>query len=236
MGRQPSGKGESRTMRRWRVGTFSMGLSLILVGITLLLSAWQGLSAFDALIGWWPVTFILLGLEVLVFIAFAKKEQPVLHYDIFSILLVGVLCCFCMAFALVTSTGVMNEIRYAIGSVERTADLPEIQEPVPQGIERIVVQSSGFMPKIDKATGRELHLFGNYRTRTTDQEPAISLKKEEVATIHTIGTTIYIAVKQLSHRSGIIQVYPFATMTLTLPQDIPFEMRGSDNQLVKITE
>jgi hypothetical protein len=52
-----------------------------------------------------------------------------------------------------------------------------------QGIERIVIQSSGSMPKTDKAAGRERNLFGNYRTRTSDQAPAISLKKEEVATI-----------------------------------------------------
>jgi hypothetical protein len=221
-------------MRRWRVGTFSMGLSLILVGMTLLLSAWKGLSSFDTLIGWWPVVFIMLGAEVLLFIVFAKKEEPVLHYDIFSIFFVGVLCCFCIAFALVTSTGLMKEIRHAIGSIQQTVDLPAIQQSVPQGVERIVVQSSGSMPKIDKTTGRDMHLFGSYRTRTYEQEQPVSLKKEDVASIHTIGNTMYISIKELSHRSGFNEVYPFATMTMTLPQDIPFELRGSDNHEIKV--
>jgi hypothetical protein len=130
----------------------------------------------------------------------------------------------------------MNEIRNALGSVERTVDLPYIQETIPQGVERIVVQSSGPMPKIDKSAGREFHLFGNYRTRTTDKDQVASLKKEEVATVHTIGNTMYIAVKQLSYKSGINQMYPFATMTITLPQDIPFELRGSHNQQVEPAE
>jgi hypothetical protein len=221
-------------MRRWRVGTFSMGLSLVLVGVTLMVSAWKGLSAFDTLLGWWPVVFIMLGLEILLFIAFSKKEQFVLHYDIFSILFVGVLCCCCIAFALVTSTGLMSEIRHAVGSVQHTVDLPEIAEAVPQEIERIVVQSSGPLPKIDKTAVRELHLFGNYRTRSSEERQADSINKEDVATIHKIGNTMYVAVKELSHRSGINDFYPMATLTITLPENIPLELRGSDNQEVKV--
>jgi hypothetical protein len=220
-------------MKRWRVGTFSMGLSLVLVGVTLLISMWKGLSVFDVLMGLWPAVFVMLGLEILVMLAFSKKEQPVLHYDVFSIFFVGVLGCLCIAFSLVTSTGVMKEIRYSLGSVDKTVDLPDIQEAIPQGIERIVVQSSGEIPKVDKTTERELHLFGSYRARVHEEEAAASLRNEEVATIRTIGSTMYISIKELSRRNGINDMYSRATMTLALPSAIPYELRGQDNREIK---
>lgn len=73
----------------------------------------------------------------------------------------------------------MNEIRHAIGGVQQTIDLPDIEEAVPAGVERIVVQSSGQLPKIDQTAARELHLFGNYRTRSFEQEQTASVVKAE---------------------------------------------------------
>ncbi|MBP1992569.1 hypothetical protein [Paenibacillus eucommiae] len=223
-------------MKRWRVGTFSMGISLVMVGATLLISTWKGLPAFDILLGWWPIVFIMLGVEILLFIFFSKKEQPVLYYDMFSIMFVGVLCCFCVVFSLVTSSGVMNEIRYSLGSVEKTLDLPDIKEPISQEVKRIVIQANGQVPKIDKMTGRELHLFGSYRTSTYENLEPVVVNQQDVATIRTVGGTMYIAIKELSRRNGINDTYPFATMTLTLPEDIPFELRGADNREIQAAQ
>lgn len=77
-------------MRTWRVGTFSMGLSIISLGCFLLFSVIQGTKVLDSLTAWWPVLLIILGVEILLYLLFSKKEQSFIKYDIFSIFFIGV--------------------------------------------------------------------------------------------------------------------------------------------------
>jgi hypothetical protein len=218
-------------MKSWRVGTLSMGLSLILVGVTLLISMWNGTTAFDTLITWWPIVFVLLGLEILMYLAFKGKEQPVLHYDMFSILFVGVLCCLCIGFALATGSGLTQEIRQALGSENRTYELPEIEQAIPVGVTRIIVQSSGTMPAIDTITSREVHLFGNYNV-THSREDSPDLQEDDVASIRTIDHTMYISIKELPRHVGLNESSPRTTLTLAFPQDVPYELRGWNNKII----
>jgi hypothetical protein len=209
-----------------------MGLSLVLVGITLLMSTWQGTTAFDTLITWWPVVFILLGVEILLFLAFKSKEQSVIHYDMFSILFVGVLCCICVGFALATASGFTQEIRYAIGRESRTLDIPSIQEAVPPDIERIIIQTDGTVPKMDGIEARELHLFGSYRTHQYGDGEVTPLRGEDVASVRTVDRTLYVLIKQLPRRTGLNDSYPDTTLTLAFPKDVPYEIRGRNNQRI----
>jgi hypothetical protein len=224
-------------MKRWRVGTLSMGLSLVLVGITLLMSTWSDSAAFDTLIAWWPVIFIMLGLEIILYLVLRSKDQPIIHYDMMSILFVSFLCCMCIGFSLVTASGLAKEIRYSLGSEDRTFDIPAIEEAVPATVDRIVIQSNGAMPKIDmNSTARALHLFGNYRIRQSLQEAEASsmLAADDFATIRTVDRTMYVSIKELPVRTGLNSYYPYATLTMTLPQDVPYELRGRNNQVVPL--
>jgi membrane-bound ClpP family serine protease len=75
-------------MRRWRVGTFSMGVLLILVGALLMMGEFQQISKIKLLYTWWPVILIILGLEVLAHVYLSKEEHPVAKYDGFSIFII----------------------------------------------------------------------------------------------------------------------------------------------------
>lgn len=210
-----------------------MGLSLILVGISLLLSTWSHMTALDILLKWWPVVFILLGLEIVTFIALKGKEQSVIHYDIFSILFVGILCCMCVGFALAASSGLTREIQNVLGSEDRTYDIPAIEQPVPAAVTRIVVQSNRSMPKIDKIDAREMHIFGSYRIRQSRDEENEVLQADDVASIRTIDHTMYISIKELPRRIGINDFTTSATLTMAFPQDVAVELRGANNELIQ---
>jgi membrane-bound ClpP family serine protease len=75
-------------MRKWRVGTFSMGILLILVGVLLLFGELSGRSAVELIFTWWPVILITLGIEVLVHVYFSGEESPTVKYDGFSIFII----------------------------------------------------------------------------------------------------------------------------------------------------
>lgn len=73
-------------MRTWRVGTISMGLSLILLGGIIFYSTMvEQISAYQLLLSWWPVILIVLGVEMLIYFALNKKEEGRIKYDFLSV-------------------------------------------------------------------------------------------------------------------------------------------------------
>ncbi|MHC2209805.1 hypothetical protein ACVLD2_004047 [Paenibacillus sp. PvR052] len=220
-------------MRTWRVGTLSMGLSLIFLGVTLFLSQLKGLDAFDTFFAWWPILFVLLGLEILIYLIWMRKENSVVRYDLMSVFFVGLLFISSLGFAFLTSIGVLGEVRRMVGTVERTVDLPEVREAVGDGVKRIIVQTSGPLVKVDQTPERSVHLFGSYRERAQEDEMP-EAPEENAYAVHTIGDTMYVQVKQPPVRQGFDSYYPYMNVTVVLPQDVPVELRNRDNQLMPI--
>jgi hypothetical protein len=220
-------------MRTWRVGTFSMGASMIFVGITLLISIWRGLSAFDTLIAWWPIVFVLLGCEILLYLWGSQKEQKLIHYDLASLFVVGCIGVLAIGFSLVTSTGVLAEIRHQVGSIEKTEELPPLRQPIPLEVKKIVVQTSDRNLKVDRTPDRELNLFGNYRSVTYKDGGSPKPGPGDTASVRTIGDTMYVSIKDLPRDRGLRDYSPSASISLVLPQDMPVELRGMDNRPVE---
>jgi hypothetical protein len=223
--------GEAASKRKWRVGTFSMGISLIAVGLTLLISAWQGIVMFDTLLKLWPVIFVLLGCEILLFVFLSRREKLVLHYDLFSIFFVSFLCGFCLVFSLLTSTGLMDELRHALNTQIDTKDLPDFQVKVPNEVDQILVQTYNANLKVDKNPNKEIHLLGNYQFDSS--RPAV-VKSGDVASVQTIGKTMYVFIKEQTQSQGVFGHYLSAHLTLVVPQDIKVEVRDNYNQQLNI--
>jgi hypothetical protein len=225
---------EPLVKKRWRVGTLSMGVTLISLGLTLFISSWQGVTVFDTLIKLWPIVFVLLGCEILLYLFLSRTEKPVLHYDVFSIFFVSFLCVCCLLFSLLTSTGLMEEFRYSINSKVVTADLPNTQFDVPTGIEKIIVQTSDRKLKIDKNSSTEIRLLGNYQVDALDNSEQMVLKTEDVARTETIGKTMYVLIKELPAKRGFERNQPVSSMILVVPQAIPVEVRDANNNLITV--
>ncbi|TDF93572.1 hypothetical protein [Paenibacillus piri] len=215
-------------MRKWRVGTLSMGVTLILLGAILFISQWEGQQAFDTLIAWWPVMFIMLGLEIVLYLLFSKKENSVLSYDMMSVFFVGVLCIGCLGFTLLTSAGILGEVRSVLRSVDETRDLPAVKEAVADGVKKVVVQSQDHAMKVDKSTERTVQVFGTYRTRSKQGDEFKPLQKEQFVDVRTIGDTMYVQVKRPPEKRGIDPLYPNMMATVVLPQDVQVELRGAE--------
>lgn len=75
-------------MRQWKVGTITMGLLLVTVGVVSLLSQSMGISLIETVLKWWPLALIMLGLEVLTFSFLSKGEHATLRFDGFSIFII----------------------------------------------------------------------------------------------------------------------------------------------------
>jgi hypothetical protein len=200
-----------------------MGVSLIVLGAILFLSQWRGPQAFDWAFTWWPIVFILLGAEILIFLALSKGEQVRVKYDIFSIFFIGLLGSLCIGLTLLASTGVLGEIRHAVASVDQIKDVPELSRPVPQEVKRIVVQSADVQVRIERAAERDVHLFGTYRIVTSEERAEPEYDASQFAAIHTVGDTMYVTLKRLPEKRGIVSFSSRADLVLVLPKDVTVE-------------
>ncbi|WP_127579695.1 LiaF transmembrane domain-containing protein [Paenibacillus koleovorans] len=59
-----------------RHGLQQMAFFLISIGVALLLTEWNKDRAVESLLMWWPVVFVLLGLEMLAYLA-VRRDQSV---------------------------------------------------------------------------------------------------------------------------------------------------------------
>ena len=79
-----------------RVGSVTLGLTLVVFGVMFLLSAFKSFNYLDVII-FWPVIFISLGIEMLVH-AFSKDAEKA-KLDVPSCLMTCVLMLFSMCLA-----------------------------------------------------------------------------------------------------------------------------------------
>ncbi|AAP08704.1 hypothetical Membrane Spanning Protein [Bacillus cereus ATCC 14579] len=217
-------------MRTWRVGTFSMGLSIISLGCFLLFSVVKGIQVLDTLTAWWPVLLIILGAEVLLYLLFSKKEQSFIKYDIFSIFFIGVLGSVGIAFYCLLSTGLLEEVRHSINTTRQTSNIPDGQFDIPESIKKIVVDAGHQPLTIEGNNTNQIHLLGTYEM-TTKANEKLNLKQDDFLSVQTAGETMYITLKSLPVQHTLFNSAPQVKPTLVLPQNKNVEIRASNNEL-----
>jgi len=85
-------------MKRWRVGSLTMGLVLIASGITLMISLLTRVNLFNVILVAWPIILVALGIEILVHLFVKKDEDVKIRYDGLSIVFISVLLMFSLLF------------------------------------------------------------------------------------------------------------------------------------------
>jgi len=182
-------------MRRWRVGTFSMGILLIAVGIILLAGEIGGLDGAGLIVRWWPVILIILGLEILIFIAFSRDEQAKIKFDGLSIFLiifiVLVSTCIYGAQSFIKSEfsrGVFGQF----GFYKNETVLSKNFEVAAGPVKKIQVANSNGTIEVVQYDGEKIKIDASIFIRNNDEEQAkqaaenlIELSEGETLSINT---------------------------------------------------
>mgnify|MGYP001042067773 CR=1 FL=1 len=217
-------------MRTWRVGTFSMGLSLLFLGVFLLLSQILEWNITTALKLWWPVILVVLGLEILVYLFLSKQEKPYLNFDLFSIVIVGILGTAGIIMVFLQTSGFMDLIQDEIKREESTLDLPVFDQDIDKNIKRVVVEGSGLgQLRVEGISERNVSLFGTYRQDSTIEKIE---KQEDYLTISDKGDTLYIRVKERPNQTATFYSnYSNIDATLLVPTDVHLEIANLSSGL-----
>ncbi|WP_342429315.1 hypothetical protein [Neobacillus sp. FSL H8-0543] len=219
-------------MRTWRVGTISMGASLVLLGLFLFLSRFLGYDLVNVMTAWWPILLIVLGIEILLYLAFSRQEKQVLKYDFLSIFFVGLLGTAGIVFAVLSTSGIMNRVEEVVAREERSFDLPDFSYQTDDSIKRVVLRTVGYPMTIEATDEKEVSMFGTYRAQTTKSKKLIKDADEYVHT-NKKGDTLYINIKTMPNDLGPFHDYREIAATILIPNDVNLEVIGSGNLTLK---
>lgn len=175
--------------RRWRVGTLSMGLSLLFLGALIMVSQWRGAEVFETTLAWWPIIFILLGLEIVIYTLWFRGKGK-MYYDVLSVLFVGFIAVCCLVFAAFSSLGLTQEFRRTVSAVQESYALPDWKGAVPEGVSTIIIQAAEpYGIKVDQTGGNELNVFGSY---SSNQGKLQEAQEQQLLQTKHVGNTLYI--------------------------------------------
>ena len=220
-------------MRTWRVGTISMGISLVGLGLILLVSQIADMNLTTILLSWWPLLFIILGTEILFYIYFSRKESSFVKYDILSILFVGLLGTTGIVLILLTSSGLMDQVRAAVNSEEKTVNLPGFNQKAGKGIQRVVLDSGPYPLTIESGNDGEVSVFGTYGERVMEDADSLLKKAEDYLLVERNGDTLYISFKDLPIQNGLLDSDTMnLKATLIIPAELAVEIDGQSTDLV----
>ncbi|WAA12885.1 hypothetical protein [Fervidibacillus halotolerans] len=213
-------------MRTWRVGTFSMGIALLGLGICLLLSRIVKIDLVTVMKGWWPVIFIILGIEILVYVVLNRKFDSPIKYDVFSIMIVGTIGFVGVAILSLHSVGLLGKIEQVISSEVQTVDLPTFTESV-KDVERIVLDTRQPI-KIETTKGTNLVAFGTIRTEIKKDSNLFQRMENFIQSVK-VDDTLYITVKEPP--STRYQSVHQMDVTVIVPYDLPLEVNGNYQEI-----
>ncbi|PGV55863.1 hypothetical protein [Bacillus sp. AFS037270] len=217
-------------MRTWRVGTFSMGASLIFLGLFLFFSKFLGLNLAEVLMAWWPVLLVVLGVEILVYLFLSRQEQPILKYDFLSIFFVGLIGTAGIIFAVLSSAGVMGKVEEVMAKEVRSYDLPAFSYKTDDSIKRVVVRSVGYDMTVEATEDKAVSMFGTYRVETA-KKTALLKNADDIVMANQKGDTLYLNFKMLPDEMGPFNSQGIVAATILVPNNVKLEVVGNNNSL-----
>jgi len=210
-------------VRTWRVGSLSMGVTLMLMGTALAVSLWQDIRAYEMLLWVAPVVFIMLGAELLLYLKFSGSERAIVRYDWISVFFVGMIGAASLGLALLMSTGLFDELQRGLHMTQQTAFVDTRAVKVPAEINKIVVHSLGGV-QFGETDTHELQLFGQIRYRSSEKLERLD---DKMLQTHIVGTTMYVMIGAADHRDGgIISDTVIPELTLIVPKGVELVERG----------
>ncbi|MBS4220571.1 hypothetical protein KHA96_19925 [Bacillus sp. FJAT-49711] len=216
-------------MRTWRVGSFSMGGALVFLGVFLLLQQVLDWDPAIALLSWWPVLFIILGIEILVYLALFNKENSRVKYDFISIIFIGFIGTLGLGVALLQTVGLLDAANQYVSAEVKTMDLPKYEETMLDGITRVQVDAGQYPVTIESTPSKKMTMFGTYKGDVgKDGFPVKEIS--DYALVEKQGDTIYIRFKEIPYKR-YSRYIGFVETTLLIPENINLEVSGKGNSL-----
>jgi hypothetical protein len=212
-----------KIMKNKRVGTISMAIVLIALGVLIFYSQINKVSTLNIALKLWPLILILLGLEILYY-RFIYKEDVIVKYDVWSIFIVFAILIANLGIFAMTETGLLSKIRVYAVTDDYHFDMDINEYTVGENIKKIILDESTDKLSIRAVDNNIITGSAKVDISATSKEEALKYRDEELFQFKEVGDTIYVSLKEnRSNPTGYLRPYD---ISLNLPKDIDVELRN----------
>lgn len=219
-------------MKTWRVGTISMGLLLIFLGVFLVLAQWFEWKAAYAMSGWWPLILVVLGIEIIVYLSRSKQEHPTVKYDLFSIFFIGFIGLVAIGFASFQAAGLLDKFHDWANVEVQTFDLPTVDMALDKNIKRVVVDAGVIPLTIETGTANEFSVFGTYQTAVLHGKAPIE-KTEDFLFAERNGDTLFVVLKPMPEAWQPFDSQRIWKATMIVPDNVQLDIK-TDGEPIEV--
>jgi len=215
-------------MRQWRVGTVSMGSLLLFSGIGLLYAQFNQLAVAQLALKWWPVLFVVLGIEVLLRSYFNRSEETRVKYDLLSIFIILFIVLTGLGIQTASEVGLVKYAQNMISMQQFTLQSPTSEVPLDDQIQRIVIEAeSSPSMRIHTTPSNLISYYAAAQLRAQSKEEAQNLMLEKVqVNARQVGNALYLSMNV----AGSEQIYD-CIYNLILPESLAVEIDHSGASL-----
>jgi len=209
-----------------------MGLAFVLLGVALLLVEVFKIDLGYIILSWWPIIFILLGIEMLVYLFKRKEDQVSIKFDFLSILFVGIIGTVGIGLTIVSQLGLVDMVKESIHSEYRVEDLPPHTQSL-DGIKKVVVDTNNYHVNFYSSNANSLEVFGTIEGNWGKEE-MIDEPNDYIVTRQS-GDILFVTLKSIystNHFTG--GVYD-RQLTIVIPSDIKMEAIGDYNNRITVS-
>ncbi|ADL08926.1 hypothetical protein [Thermosediminibacter oceani] len=214
-------------MRKWKVGSISLGTLLVAAGVTLLASEIFGRDAAFNAVKWWPLVPIVLGAEVLLY-SFLNKGEPV-DFDFFSILVI----CFAGLFTLglygLWETGIIPAINQTISSQNFVLAAEPEKMQIDGTVAKIIIEGPACELTLRPVSEKAVTVFGSASVVADSRERAEELLSASDVVFDRSGEILRISFDTPRRHKSFGFYAEMTSYTLHVPENIDVEVinRGS---------
>lgn len=186
-------------MKRWRIGSLSMGIFLIFLGITLFVGQFDREISRVLLRNWWPLLLVVLGGELLLSNYLLNKHETKFSFDVLSVIFVGLIGLVSLGVYTLQSAGIWDRLtELASGRSYRVEHRVSIRPRGP--VDKVVLDGSGFWggtirvwdspdERVTVKVGGQVYGAAVRRRSGAELAPAV--------TVEQIGRIVHVRLRQL---------------------------------------
>lgn len=208
-------------MRTWRVGTLSMGVALLSMGLGLLYAQINEKLVLDWAARWWPLIFILLGAEVLWQSWQAKKNDAKIAYDILGVFIIGILLCFGLTMEALRETGVIEQCKTSL--VSQNFDLVNTADsiPVDAALKKVIIEQSEAPLEIISGPADKITALSKADVSAPSRSEAMKLlQQSQCLQTRREGDTLFITFASSRPLSSLSSGMTDQSNTIYLPEQL----------------
>jgi len=234
-------------MKRWRVGSLTMGLILLASGIMLLVSLIMKINIINILLTFWPIILICIGIEILLHL-FIKRDDGAdtkIKYDVLSILFIGFVLFISGLFYTATYSIEMlggREDAFTILGIKHQDVYIESDVELPEADTLIVLNSYYMGLRVIQTEGDNLRVDYKISAQTNDKEYAAPLLESAIDFEHgqraymTVSSSILTRSRKVGHAIIECTIYLPSDKTLDLTQFHGYSIYDPilENQIIQV--